>query len=90
MGRRTVANLWHSRARLLLYSVIIGCSSFALFLLNSVLVIKHYNKEPFEKNFLDDVDYAYEALNYMYDLQHGKAKIRPVVEQVHLILIFYF
>ena len=82
MSRSTVSSLWHSRHRLSLLS----------FVLAVVLVVLNFFGEDFcsylpeearvESSFNEDVDYALESLNYMYELENGKAEIRPIIEDV--------
>uniref|UniRef100_A0A0N5AL01 Glycosyltransferase family 92 protein n=1 Tax=Syphacia muris TaxID=451379 RepID=A0A0N5AL01_9BILA len=56
---------------------------------NHISISEQHNDEKFGSKFMDDVDYAYEAINYMHDFQRGKAEIRPVVEQPKMTNYFW-
>ncbi|VDD87493.1 unnamed protein product [Enterobius vermicularis] len=86
MGRASfTSSIWHSRIRLFAFSVIFFLLTLLLDLISDQDPGDNYPEQNAETSFNEDFDYALEALNYMYDLQNGKAEILPVVEQLLLI-----
>uniref|UniRef100_A0A915BJR2 Glycosyltransferase family 92 protein n=2 Tax=Parascaris TaxID=6254 RepID=A0A915BJR2_PARUN len=81
MNRNSPLSIWHSRSRL---GIVCASLSVLLALLNIFSdtqlqgvsnVVKH------NRTFADDMDYVLETLQYMYDLQNGRAEIRSIVEK---------
>lgn len=90
MGRASfTSSIWHSRIRLFAFSVIFFLLTLLLDLISDQDPGDNYPEQNAETSFNEDFDYALEALNYMYDLQNGKAEILPVVEQVFCIFFLY-
>ncbi|KHN74016.1 hypothetical protein Tcan_18637 [Toxocara canis] len=83
MSRNSTFSIWQSRSRLGIL-----CASFAV-----LLALLNTFDEQFErrsddanlskrtKTFADDIDYALETMQYMHDLQNGRAMIRDVIEK---------
>jgi hypothetical protein len=82
MGR--TVGIWQSPLRLGICSMLMAT---LLIVSNLIPPLDEINDlEEDEENFMNDVDYAVESMQYMHDLQRGTAEIRPVVEPVKMAL----
>ncbi|CAG9534530.1 unnamed protein product [Cercopithifilaria johnstoni] len=94
-------NFWNSRIRLayiscLLILLKISFVQLRIYLKNSKIELYqtkngNNNDENDEgRSFTDDMDYALETMQYMYDLKIGKAEIRPVVEEAKKVREYWW
>ncbi|KJH45211.1 hypothetical protein DICVIV_08752 [Dictyocaulus viviparus] len=58
--------------------------------LNVMTLLRGPRPDHKKTDFMDDLDYGIEKLTYMYDMQHGTAEIRAVVEGEQKVKDYYW
>ncbi|CAI4230487.1 unnamed protein product [Auanema sp. JU1783] len=82
--------LWHSRLKLTLCSLSLLTCTFLLDKRLREIESDFDVKKPQKSDFLEDVDYALDSLDYMQKLKEFKAHVRPVVEQSQTVEEHYW